>query len=116
MFEVRHDHHDQDFRRVYSATRSTLSAVEDKSAEAFRRHVWAVTMIDEHPLPARDEPNRHSTDPAAACAASGSATGSAASAPASGYVLSVSFLSCSFPQGAEACGSDKFMVATHLLY
>lgn len=26
-----------------------MSAIDDRKAEEFRRHVWAVTMIDEEP-------------------------------------------------------------------
>lgn len=50
MFEVQHNHHGQEFKRFFHHGRSSMSAIEDKRAEEFRRHVWAVTMIDEDPL------------------------------------------------------------------
>ncbi|KAF4984822.1 hypothetical protein FZEAL_50 [Fusarium zealandicum] len=60
MFEVPHSHHVPDFKRFFSPGRSSMSAIEDKRAEEFRRHVWAVTMTDEEPL--SEKQNRHSTD------------------------------------------------------
>jgi len=41
-----------------------MSAIEDKRAEEFRRHVWAVTMIDEDPLAGsgKTKKNRQSID------------------------------------------------------
>jgi hypothetical protein len=43
-----------------------MSAIEDKRAEEFRRHVWAVTMIDEDPLAGsgekKNKKNRQSID------------------------------------------------------
>ncbi|KAK7420474.1 hypothetical protein QQZ08_010390 [Neonectria magnoliae] len=59
MFEVDHNHHGKEFKRFFSPGRSSMTAVDDKRAEAFRRHVWAVTMIDEDPL--SGNVNRHST-------------------------------------------------------
>lgn len=50
MFEVDHNHHGSDFKRFFSPGRSSMTAIDDKRAGAFRRHVWAVTMIDEDPL------------------------------------------------------------------
>ncbi|KAL6403239.1 hypothetical protein AUP68_12577 [Ilyonectria robusta] len=50
MFEVDHNHHGSDFKRFFSPSRSSMTAIDDKRAGAFRRHVWAVTMIDEDPL------------------------------------------------------------------
>jgi hypothetical protein len=49
MFQVQHNHHGEDFQRFFHRGRSSMSAIEDKRAEEFRRHVWAVTMIDEDP-------------------------------------------------------------------
>ncbi|KAH7171067.1 hypothetical protein EDB81DRAFT_189166 [Dactylonectria macrodidyma] len=60
MFEVDHDHHGSDFKRFFSPGRSSMTAVDDKRAEAFRRHVWAVTMIDEDPLSGKG--SRHVAD------------------------------------------------------
>ncbi|KAF4996227.1 hypothetical protein FDECE_12528 [Fusarium decemcellulare] len=60
MFEVPHNHHGKDFKRFFSPGRSSMSAIEDKRADEFRKHVWAVTMIDEDPLSGKM--NRHSTD------------------------------------------------------
>ncbi|KAF5981957.1 hypothetical protein FCOIX_3970 [Fusarium coicis] len=66
MFEVQHNHHGQEFKRFFHHGRSSMSAIEDKRAEEFRRHVWAVTMIDEDPLAGSEEKknkkNRQSID------------------------------------------------------
>ncbi|KAJ4271989.1 hypothetical protein NW762_000699 [Fusarium torreyae] len=64
MFEVQHNHHGDDFKRFFHHGRSSMSAVEDKRAEEFRRHVWAVTMIDEDPLAEKQKSkhNRQSSD------------------------------------------------------
>lgn len=59
MFEVQHEHHGKNFTRYFSPGRSSMTALDDKKAEDFRRHVWAMTMIDEDPLAGR--PDRHST-------------------------------------------------------
>lgn len=59
MFEVQHDHHGKNFTRYFSPGRSSMTALDDKKAEGLRRHVWAMTMIDEDPLAGR--PDRHST-------------------------------------------------------
>ncbi|KPM43834.1 hypothetical protein AK830_g2716 [Neonectria ditissima] len=59
MFEVDHNHHGKEFKRFFSPGRSSMTALDDKRAEAFRRHVWSVTMIDEDPL--SGNVNRHST-------------------------------------------------------
>ncbi|WZH39879.1 hypothetical protein QYS62_000805 [Fusarium acuminatum] len=58
MFEVQHNHHGEDFQRFFHKGRSSMSAIEDRRAEEFRKHVWAVTMIDEAPL----KGNRQSID------------------------------------------------------
>ncbi|KAF7546630.1 hypothetical protein G7Z17_g8296 [Cylindrodendrum hubeiense] len=60
MFEVDHNHHGSDFKRFFSPGRSSMTAIDDKRAEAFRRHVYTVTMIDEDPLSGMG--NRHATD------------------------------------------------------
>ncbi|KAG5751812.1 hypothetical protein H9Q70_005552 [Fusarium xylarioides] len=66
MFEVQHNHHGQEFKRFFHHGRSSMSAIEDKRAEEFRRHVWAVTMIDEDPLAGsenkKNKKNRQSID------------------------------------------------------
>ncbi|CZS76294.1 unnamed protein product [Fusarium graminearum] len=49
MFQVQHNHHGEDFHRFFHRGRSSMSAIDDRKAEEFRRHVWAVTMIDEEP-------------------------------------------------------------------
>ncbi|KAL6919790.1 hypothetical protein FSHL1_003768 [Fusarium sambucinum] len=49
MFQVQHNHHGEDFHRFFHRGRSSMSAIDDRKAEEFRRHVWAVTMIDEDP-------------------------------------------------------------------
>ncbi|KAH7005599.1 hypothetical protein EDB82DRAFT_521576 [Fusarium venenatum] len=49
MFQVQHNHHGEDFHRFFHRGRSSMSAIDDRKADEFRRHVWAVTMIDEHP-------------------------------------------------------------------
>ncbi|KAI1044659.1 hypothetical protein LB505_011278 [Fusarium chuoi] len=59
MFEVQHNHHGQEFKRFFHHGRSSMSAIEDKRAEEFRRHVWAVTMIDEDPLAGSGEKNKN---------------------------------------------------------
>lgn len=38
-----------------------MSAIEDKRAEEFRRHVWAVTMTDENPSSGTQTPSQDQT-------------------------------------------------------
>jgi hypothetical protein len=61
MFQVQHNHHGEDFQRFFHHGRSSMSAIEDKRAEEFRRHVWAVTMTDENPSSGTQTPSQDQT-------------------------------------------------------
>lgn len=51
MFAQRHDDAPTGLQRYFSFGRSSMTVLDDKRAEELRRHVRAVTMADERPLP-----------------------------------------------------------------